>query len=115
MILKRIRTNKTANSTLKDGYHSVWISSIAETRYNGQNALCITFKNRFGFAAATLPINSGTHETICKLGILLGGYEGQDFKLHELINLHLDIEVIYGRAKYFDLFGSLVSPVENLL
>lgn len=115
MILKRIRTNKTASSTLKDGYHSVWISSIAETRYNGQNALCITFKNRFGSAAAILPINSGTHETICKLGSLLGGYEGEDFKLHELINLHLDIEVIYGRAKYFDLFGSLVSPVENLL
>lgn len=112
MILKRIRTNKTSNSTLKDGCHSVWISSIAETRYNGQNALCITFKNRFGSAAGILPINSGTHETICKLGSLLGGYEGQDFKLHELINLHLDIEVIYSRAKYFYLYGTLTN---NLL
>jgi hypothetical protein len=67
MILKRIRTSKPANTTLKDGYHGVRISSMAETRYNGQNALCITFKNRFGSAAAIIPINSGTHEAICKL------------------------------------------------
>jgi len=115
-MLTRIRTKPAAkNTNLKDGYHSVWISSIAETRYNGQNALCITFKNRSGSADCFIPINEAAHDTICKLGSLLGGYEGQEFKLHELINLHLDIEVIYGRAKYFDLSGSLVPPAENLL
>lgn len=97
MILPR---TKPAIKLLGNGFHSVFILSVSESK---DSTLTFKFKNNSGQSTLIMPINTYLHEFLCKLGYI-AGIKGV-VKLSDLVNRHIDVEIVQGRVRCVYKYG----------